>query len=388
MQRLAELEHRVVRRVDDGVDRTHARRRRAAPAPAAARRGASTPRRSRARYRGHAVGRLDPHRRDRRGRLVGLRRPTTSGSRSGTPVAAATSRATPRTDRKSGRFGSTSMSSTGWSSSERGLRGRSRAPGRRRSGAGCPRGRRRSRAPAASTACPSDTTPRISRRPSGSSRTGTRAPGGAHGTRSPGRHVAHADDELGLAGPVLDPREAELVGASDGRGPRAPATTTTPSRPAHGYRTASTFTPRCVISSASSSTAPGRSARTPGASRAGPSRRRPELREEPDVAIDEHPHVRDRVAQERDALDAQRRTRTPCTARRRTRSSPGPSDGPCRRRAARSSRCRTRGSRPRRRGSSSRRPRRRARRTGSTRARAGSGAAPRTAPSPSPRACP
>ena len=32
---------------------------------------------------------------------------------------------------------------------------------------------------------PSDITPRISRRPKGSSKTGTRAPGGAQGTRSP-----------------------------------------------------------------------------------------------------------------------------------------------------------------------------------------------------------
>ena len=59
---------------------------------------------------------------------------------------------------------------------------------------------------------PSDTTPRISRRPSGSSRTGTRAPGGAHGHEVARPHVAHADDELDLAGRVLEPRQAELVG--------------------------------------------------------------------------------------------------------------------------------------------------------------------------------
>ena len=103
----------------------------------------------------------------------------------GTPVAAATSRATPNTLKKSGRLGSTSMSSTASSSLSRSL---TSSPTPR------PSLSPSTRMPSCVSAMfsslgeqsmPLDITPRSRRGASGSGRTGTREPGLAQGTRSP-----------------------------------------------------------------------------------------------------------------------------------------------------------------------------------------------------------
>ena len=152
VQRLPELEHRVVRRVDDRVDRTHARgdearlgEQRRGPMLHPANDPRQVPR--------TCVVRLDPHGDDLRGRLVGL------GHRHlGLAQRHLRSRRRPPAPRRAptgSRAGSAPprCRAPRWSSSSARREVGPHARGRRRSGAGSPRGRRRSRALEASRAC-------------------------------------------------------------------------------------------------------------------------------------------------------------------------------------------------------------------------------------------
>ena len=237
---------------------------------------------------------------------------------------------------------------------------------------------------------PFDTTPRSSCAVERLGSAGTRAPGGAHGHEVARAHVAHAHDDLVLAGAVVARGRRRACRSSgwsrdveDARDDHALA-----ARPT-GAATPSTFTPRAVEQLGELVRRRGRWARTRAATRATtftPSP--PHCVEEADVAVEQHADVGDPVPEHRHAVDARCRTRTPCSARGRSRSSPGRSGAPCRRRAARSTRCRRCGSRRRRTRSTTRRPPRRARRTGSRPGPGGPAGPRRTAPSRTPRASP
>ena len=162
---------------------------------------------------------------------------------------AETSRATPITLRKSGRFGSTSISRT--SSSRPSAVTRS-SPGETASVFS-------TRMPVCTSAIansrdehsmPFETTPPMSRGASGSGSTGTRAPGRAQGTRSPAsklRMPAHTTCSPVPSSTVATVSFCEF-GWSSTFTTRA---TTTPWTPLHGRSTSSTFTPCRVNRSAS-----------------------------------------------------------------------------------------------------------------------------------------
>ncbi len=109
----------------------------------------------------------------------------TSGSANGAPVAPATSRATPATDMRSGRFGLTSMSKT--TSSRPKCRFTSAPTGESAGRTRIPPWSAETPSSRAEHTMPWDTWPASFRSPRGSGSTGTRDPGRAHGTRSPAR---------------------------------------------------------------------------------------------------------------------------------------------------------------------------------------------------------
>ena len=208
-----------------------------------------TPRMIRARYRGHRS----------RSAISSVATPSAgsgssstwvSGFESGVPVAAETSRAIPSTERKSGRFGVTSMSRTASSSPNAFT---TSAPGSRSFGS--------TRMPSCDAEIPSssgaqsmpfETTPRISRAPSGSGSVTTVAPGGASGTRSPGAMFRTPTTTSSSPDPVCTRarHRVSLFGWSRTSITRA---TTTPETRSHGRSIASTSAPLLVSSSASSS---------------------------------------------------------------------------------------------------------------------------------------
>ena len=232
MQRLPELEHRVVRRVDDRVDRAHARGGDVAPGRAAAR--ADAPPRGRS-----APGTADMRRAPR----SPPRRPPRRPRRSRPPTARA------RAAARLGRGGDLPRHAEHRQEVrpvglhldvehrevelQRVTRDRSPARGPRRSGARSPRGRCRSRARAASRACPR-TRPRgsLAARAARAS-TGTRAPGGAHGTRSPAAMFRTPTTSSASPDPCWIRATQSLSELGWSRTSRT-RTTTTPSRPAHG----------------------------------------------------------------------------------------------------------------------------------------------------------
>ncbi len=89
---------------------------------------------------------------------------------------------------------------------------------------------------------PLETTPRSFRGARGSGSTGTREPGFAHGTRSPAAKFRTPAQTTCSPVPssTLATQSLSESGWSATSFTRA---TTTPSRPAHGRRTSSTFTP-------------------------------------------------------------------------------------------------------------------------------------------------
>ncbi len=176
------------------------------------------------------------------------------------PVSAASSRATPRTERQSGRFGVTSTSRT-WSSRPRWATRswpRRASPSRRRSPASCSSPRPSSRS---EQSIPCDSTPRIraaaTRRPPGSV-----APGGANAARAPTLVFGAPETTEKRSRPVetrqrsrrwpwLSPSSRSIASISP---------TTTPARPAGvSAVTLATSTPAFVSRSAASAAASFRS---------------------------------------------------------------------------------------------------------------------------------
>ena len=167
------------------------------------------------------------------------------------------------------------------------------------------------------------------------------------GTRSPGAMLRTPTTTSRSPAPVLTRARQSLSEFGWSRTSRTLATTT-PSRPSHGRSIRSTSAPLAVSSSARSS-ADRSTGRIPAATSGRSSCHALELLEEPHVAVEEQPDVGDRRSGAWRRVRSPVRTRTPCTARCRTRSSQAPWGAPCPRRGARSIRCRTCGSRRRRR---------------------------------------
>ena len=216
-----------------------------------------------------------------------------SGRASGTPVAAATSRATPKTLRKSGRFGSTSMSRTASSRPKPVLHVVAGCQALARSAPGSRRASRRGCSSLGEQSMPFDITPRSSRGASGSGRTGTREPGFRPGHQVAGCEVAHARAHDLLAGAVVHAGHAELVGVWVVAAPPARAPRPLPARPAHGRSTASTLTPCRVIRSASSSASRSVGANSRSQDRTTLTTTPSNCSQEPHVSVEEHPDVRD-----------------------------------------------------------------------------------------------
>src|SRR6266536_638843 len=142
-----------------------------------------TPRITRARYRGHLSESMTSTVAARSARSDASASDV-SGTPRGTPVAALTSLATPTTDNRSGRFASTSRSRTASSNPNAALK--SDPTGTSSVRTRIPLWSAESPSSRGEHNMPCDSIPRIFRADRGSGSPGTRAPGPANGTRSPG----------------------------------------------------------------------------------------------------------------------------------------------------------------------------------------------------------
>ena len=174
-----------------------------------------------------------------------------SGRMSGSPVAPATSRAMPVIDRRSGRLDSISRSSTTSSSPSVDLRSAPtvRSSGRSRMPVSCSWETASSRG---EHNIPLEISSRSGLASSGRSSTGTRAPGRAHGTRSPG--FMFRTPTTTCVGPsppsTIAMHSFSAFGWSRTSSTRA---TTTPASPSHGRSIVSRWTPFSARRSLSSS---------------------------------------------------------------------------------------------------------------------------------------
>ena len=196
---------------------------------------------------------------------------------------------------------------------------------------------------------PSETTPAdLARRERGRAGRARALPARRAGRDRPATMLRTPTTTSRSAEPVLTRARQSLSEFGWSRTSRTFATTT-PSSPSHGRSIRSTSAPFDVRSSARSSRREVDGTALAAARSGRSSCDALELLEEPHVALDEQPHVRARRTGSSRPARSPDRTRTPCSARCRIRSSPAPSDGPCPRRGARSTRCRTCGNRRRRR---------------------------------------